>query len=135
MSFFKTLLGSLKIFERLLPGSPGRSTTEIENPMDERQKAIRDKIVAVMAGSESNEIVYQSEWLGYVPFGVYHWVEYQGKDLSGDFPFGWSLEDLVGLQRIGFLEQLEAYENPEDQFDRCIRYRVWLSIPLSRTNP
>jgi hypothetical protein len=70
------------------------------------------------------EITYQSEWLGYMPFPVDHWVEHQGKTFSGDFPFDWTLEDLASLERTGFLEKLEAYENPEDRFDRCIRYRV-----------
>lgn len=92
--------------------------------MDERQEVTRNKIRDIVASSESDEITYQSEWLGYMPFPVDHWVEHQGKTFSGDFPFDWTLEDLAGLERTGFLETIEAYENPEDRFDRCIRYRV-----------
>ncbi|WP_434605924.1 hypothetical protein J3P80_11815 [Pseudomonas sp. D2-30] len=92
--------------------------------MDERLAIIKKLIRAVVTTSHSDEITYQSEWLGYMPFPVDHWVEHQGKTFSGDFPFDWTLEDLAGLEPIGFLEKLEAYENPEDRFDRHIRYRV-----------
>jgi hypothetical protein len=92
--------------------------------VDARQQAIRNRICDVVASSDSDEITYQSEWLGYMPFPVDHWVEHQGKTFSSDFPFDWTLEDLASLERTGFLEKLEAYENPEDRFDRCIRYRV-----------
>ncbi|WP_040072041.1 hypothetical protein [Pseudomonas batumici] len=92
--------------------------------MDERQKTIKSKIEAVVTASESDKIVYKSEWLGYLPFGVYHWVEHQGEDFSSEFPTGWTPEDLASLEQTGFLEKLEAYENPEDEFDLHIRYRV-----------
>lgn len=94
--------------------------------MNERQRAIQNKIHAMVTTSESDEITYQSEWLGYLPFPVDHWVEHQGKDFSSDFPAEWTLEDLSSLEQTGFLEKLEAYENPEDTFDQYIRYRVWV---------
>jgi hypothetical protein len=66
----------------------------------------------------------KSEWLGYLPFGVYHWIEHLGRDLSSDLPGGWTLEDLLALEQAGFLHRLDASQNPEDEFDRQIRYRV-----------
>lgn len=92
--------------------------------MDERLKLLRNRISAAVAASGSDEITYKSEWLGYLPFGVYHWLEYLGQDLSGDMPAGWTLEDLDTLEQTGFLQRLDIYENPEDEFDRHIRYRV-----------
>lgn len=92
--------------------------------MNECQKMIKNTISAMVTGSDSHEITYQSEWLGYLPFPVYHWVEHQGETFSSDFPADWTLEDLTSLEQSGFLEKLEAYENPEDSFDRHIRYRV-----------
>lgn len=90
----------------------------------QRQTIIKNNIRAMVIGRESDEITYRSEWLGYLPFPVSHWIEYQGESFSSDFPFDWTLEDLVSLERTGFLETLETYENPEDPFDRDIRYRV-----------
>ncbi len=99
---------------------------EFGNIMSDRQPIIRGRIEAVVAASGVGEITYQSEWLGYLPFGVFHWVEHRGRDISSDFPAGWTLEDLTDLERSGFLEVLETHENPEDEFDRRIRYRVCL---------
>jgi hypothetical protein len=75
--------------------------------MDERQKTIKGKIDSVVTANGFDEIAYKSEWLGYLPFGVYHWVEHQGKDFSSAFPAGWTLEDLAILEQTGFLEKLK----------------------------
>ncbi|MCG6574730.1 hypothetical protein EGM97_08425 [Pseudomonas sp. AF32] len=99
--------------------------------MNERQSLIKTRIEAAMIASHCDRIDYQSEWLGYMPFGVYHWVECQGENISSDFPFDWSLEDLAGLEQIGFLETLETYENPEDHYDRHIQYRVCGAVMIS----
>lgn len=42
--------------------------------MDEHQEAIKHKIRAAVATSDSDEITYRSEWLGYMPFPVFRWV-------------------------------------------------------------
>ncbi|KPA87935.1 MULTISPECIES: hypothetical protein [Pseudomonas] len=97
--------------------------------MSDRQGSIQDRIKALVAASAVDEITYKSEWLGYLPFGAFHWIEHQGKDVSSDFPAGWTLEDLTGLERCGFLEVLETHQDPEDEFDRWIRYRVCVTRP------
>jgi hypothetical protein len=94
------------------------------NSMDERLASFREQIGAAVASGGSDEITYKSEWLGYLPFGVYHWLEYLGQDLSNAVPAGWTLADLTCLEQAGFLQRLDTYENPEDEFDRSIRYRV-----------
>lgn len=92
--------------------------------MDGRQAIIKGKIAAVVTASQSDEITYKSEWLGYLPFGVYCWVEHQGLDFAKDFPAGWTLDNLTSLEHAGFLEIIDTYSNPDDEFDRHIRYRV-----------
>jgi hypothetical protein len=92
--------------------------------MDERLTLLRERIAAAVASSGCNEIIYKSEWLGYLPFGVYHWIEHLGRDLSSDLPGDWTLEDLLALEQAGFMHRLDACQNPEDEFDRQIRYRV-----------
>ena len=56
------------------------------------------------------EIVYCSEWLGYLPYGAYQWIEAAGRDVSAGMPAGWTLDDLLVLEREGFLERLAAEE-------------------------
>ncbi|WP_017902115.1 hypothetical protein [Pseudomonas asplenii] len=97
--------------------------------MSDRQQIIRGRIEALLAASGADDITYKSEWQGYLPFGVSHWIEHQGKDVSSDFPAGWTLEDLAGLERSGFLTVLETQENPDDEFERQIRYRVRVTRP------
>ena len=64
------------------------------------------------------EIVYRSEWLGYLPFGLYHWVEVpRGTDISRDFPEGWTLAHLEKLESAGHLRRLSFRQDPEDADD------------------
>lgn len=56
-----------------------------------------------------HELVYCSEWLGYPPFGAYHWVEVRGHDISKDFPYGWQRSDLQCLEQAAFLRKLSEW--------------------------
>src|SRR5262249_10426784 len=77
------------------------------------QTAIRDRIAAAGAA----QIVYCSEWLGYLPFGAYHWVECAGTSISDDFPIDWAAPDLHALERDGFLTLVAAWKDPDDAFN------------------
>lgn len=92
--------------------------------MTKTQALIRQKIEAAVNSAQCHVIEYQSEWLGYLPFGVYHWVECAGKEISHNFPSGWTELDLLALEATGFLEKMEECENPADEFERLRRYRV-----------
>ena len=41
--------------------------------MDERVAFIKHRIRAVVIAGDCDQITYQSEWLGYMPFPVDHW--------------------------------------------------------------
>ncbi len=94
--------------------------------MNKRQEVIKSEIKAAVRASGQTEVVYKSEWLGYLPFGVYHWMECAGSDFTRDFPSGWSHDDISGLEQAGFLEKLDEYKNPDDEFDITMTYRVHL---------
>lgn len=85
----------------------------------ERLECIR-RHLAAMGG----EFIYASEWLGYLPYGAYHWLEVDGRDVTGGMPDGWQLEDLFRLEREGVLERLDEERDPKDEHGRRIRYRV-----------
>lgn len=62
----------------------------------------------------SNEIVYKSEWLGYLPFGQYHWLEIDGEELKLNTHES-LLEDLSHLNILGLLERVKDVQvNDED---------------------
>lgn len=85
----------------------------------ERLERIRRHLAATRG-----EFTYASEWLGYLPYGAYHWLEVDGRDVTGGMPDGWTLEDLVSLEREGFLERQGEERDPKDEHWRRIRYRV-----------
>jgi len=93
------------------------------------QIAIRDRIAEAGAA----QIVYCSEWLGYLQFGVYHWVECGGTSISGDFSLDWTAADLEALERDGFLRRVSAWTDPDDEFNTKVTYAV--GAPTSGARP
>ena len=57
-----------------------------------------------MKDDGENKISYHSEWLGYLPYGQYHWVAVNGKDvtslISNPDTMAPDLEKLVKLKFI-----------------------------------
>ena len=72
-------------------------------------------------------VVYCSEWLGYLPYGVYHWVEVDGQEISKTFPSDWQRTDLEALAKAGLLAKIEEWQNPEDEYDAKVAYEVPLA--------
>ena len=85
---------------------------------------MRDVIENAVKSAKCFEIEYKSEWLGFLPFGVYHWVECLGYDFSNEFPSEWTAADLHALEKSGFLEKVFEHVSPTDEFDVCRKYRV-----------
>lgn len=101
-------------------------TTEPSAPkMTERQAIIRDRIEAAVKSAGCREIVYRSEYLGYLPFGIYHWIECGDNDVK-NLPIDFSSDDLSALEQSGFLEKVREYTNPQDDLDHSTWYRVCL---------
>jgi hypothetical protein len=73
---------------------------------------------------QSDQIVCVSEYLGFLPFGVYHWLECAGENISDNFPTDWQKADLAALEGLGCLVVLETWQNPDDQFDTRTTYKV-----------
>jgi hypothetical protein len=72
----------------------------------------------------SDEFTYQSEWLGWLPYGQYHGVNVQGTSVSNQFPSGWDLSDLDALVAFGLAEKLEERTSGEGETDSEILYRL-----------
>jgi hypothetical protein len=62
----------------------------------------------------SNEVIYKSEWLGYLPFGQYHWVEINGEEIQPS-NYDSLQEDLSLLAQLGALKIIKEVQlNAED---------------------
>jgi hypothetical protein len=77
------------------------------------------------------QVVYCTEWLGYLPFGLYHWIECGDHDVSKNLPSNWCLDwsgtDLEKLAEGGFLMKIDEWQNPDDACHTKITYKVPLA--------
>ena len=88
-----------------------------------RQLQILTVLCQVAREQATTELKYVTEWLGYLPFGQYHWIEI-GKERAAEsrIPTDWAEKDLDALKNAGLLELIE-YEAGDDM-DATSRYRI-----------
>ena len=77
-----------------------------------------------VAKTGGRRVVYRTEYLGYLPFGQYHWVKVGGKDVSLGWPEGWEWRDLEALADAGVLVRVSHWVNPHDECERESQYDV-----------
>ena len=77
------------------------------------QAALLDTLRIAVKISAKDKISYHSEWFGYFPFGQYHWVEVNGKDISAQIEtLDTVYEDLKKLVTPGYL--LDVKRRPKE---------------------
>jgi hypothetical protein len=69
-------------------------------------------------------VVYRTEYLGYLPYGQYHWVTIAGEDVSLAFPEGWEWSDLEALADAKVLARFSRWVNPRDDCESESQYDV-----------
>jgi hypothetical protein len=95
--------------------------------LTEVQNEIYKQIVLNVRSTQRHQIIYISEWLGWLPYGVYHWVnDCNEKDITRNFPKDWSSTDIYALESEGLLIKIDEWKNPKDDFDHKITYDVIL---------
>lgn len=88
-----------------------------------QQERVKNAIESAVKAAGCAEIVHRREWLGYLPFGAYHWIVCAGHDVE-DLPFDFTSDDLAAIEYTGFLEKTGERTNPRDEFDSSTFYRV-----------
>jgi hypothetical protein len=88
------------------------------------QKELLGVLRAAVEGKPDRRVLYCSEWLGYLPYGVYHWIEVDGQDISSTLPADWRRADLEALRTAGHLAIVEEMHNPADEYEVKIIYEV-----------
>lgn len=89
------------------------------------QLAFKKQISDYLQQVGGDRLTYHSEWLGYLPYGYYQWLSYQGQEIP--IAGSWSSEDLQALVDIGFLVTKEIQQDPEDALTQTILYDVNLN--------
>jgi hypothetical protein len=88
------------------------------------QTDLLDRIRLAVETTHNHRVVYCTEWLGELPFGLVHWVEVDGEEISTTFPSDWQRSDLDVLDKAGLLTKVGEWQNPGDEFDTAITYEV-----------
>lgn len=88
------------------------------------QDQLIKQITKAINVSANDEVVYKSEWQGYLPFGAYHWIECNNVDISNGFPSGWEQADIQALVDSGFLIEISHWENPKDEYEKKVVYKI-----------
>ncbi|NOU51280.1 hypothetical protein HG263_12155 [Pseudoalteromonas sp. JBTF-M23] len=79
------------------------------------QQELLSKLRAASLRHKTKEVTYKSEWLGYLPYGQYHWIEVDGEEVKVDHlePLD---EVLMSLVKMGKLELVQVIQlTDEDQ--------------------
>lgn len=93
--------------------------------LTELQEKILQALHAASArlGSDGS-FTYQTEWLGFLPYGQYHRVDVQGERVSDKFPSGWERSDLDALVAFGLAERVGERTYGEGETDSEVSYRL-----------
>lgn len=63
-----------------------------------------------------------TEWLGYLPFGQYLWLEINNHDISNNFQFSWDFKDLLKLTNLGLITIISTVSFGDDK--KIIKYKI-----------
>ena len=89
------------------------------------QELLMQHLQNAVSNTSHKQFVYYTEWLGYLPFGMYHWVQVDGKDvdsLNSIEPFGSS--DLRALVTAGWLQVMDEWQHPDDPCESRTTFKV-----------
>lgn len=76
-------------------------------------------------GSDSNRrFDYVVEWLGYLPFGLYHWIEIEDRHVSNALPSNWEVTDLKALETLGYLVRINEWNDPQDEYHAKVTFEL-----------
>ena len=73
-----------------------------------------ERLKSALDGQVVQEFIYESEYLGYLPYGQYHWLAAAGQDLPSEILDSMQCSDLEALEKAGYLLRVSEWQNPED---------------------
>ena len=80
---------------------------------------------SAVAGKQNRRVIYCTEYLGYLPFGLYHWFTVDQKDIDRSaLPPAFSRADIIALEGAGLLCRVEQLINPDDELEGKTTYEV-----------
>lgn len=92
--------------------------------LSKHQLKLLDVIKQLIERSLEDEIIYKSEWLGYLPYGVYEWIEVNGKDITTSINAETLRQDLQVLEDEKLIAQLKKDTSTLEDDDVHIYYKI-----------
>ncbi|HEY1067512.1 MAG TPA: hypothetical protein VGE52_15425, partial [Pirellulales bacterium] len=81
-------------------------------PLNELQQELWDRIGAGLTQAACREFVYETEYLGYLPFGQYQWIKAKDVNVIDAEPWGWKLSDIAALEQAGLVSIVARWDDP-----------------------
>jgi hypothetical protein len=101
--------------------------SEVTSPVVQlslNQSELWSQILASTLALQSDQVVFVCEYLGYLPFGLYQWLECAGQTISSEWSVAWQHSDIVALEAAGGLVLLGAWQNPDDRLETKMTYGI-----------
>lgn len=73
-----------------------------------------ERLQTVLFDQAAQEFTYETEYLGFLPYGQYHWLAAAGQHLPGEILDSMQFSDLEALEKAGYLLRVSEWQNPED---------------------
>ena len=90
--------------------------------MEYNEQLLKTLVNETNLRNSNGEFKWITEYLGYLPFGQYQWIEINDKDMSTKFE--WDKKDLEKLTELGLLVKISE-EKDFDGYDKTIiKYRI-----------
>jgi hypothetical protein len=80
--------------------------------MEYNQPLLKALIEETNQRGSDGVFVWITEYLGWLPYGQYQWLQINDKDILNSFRFEWDYKDLVKLNDLGFATKIS-----EDKYD------------------
>ena len=90
--------------------------------MEHNEPLLKALIHETNLKNSDGQFEWVTEWLGYLPYGQYQWLEIDNKDISREFEFSWDYKDLVELNNLGLLLKISEENFSDDK--KIIKYKI-----------
>jgi len=101
-----------------------RACITLRGTVSQLQSQLLGKLRIALRLAKVEYFVYCTEWEGFLPYPMVHWIDVAGTNIAHDLPRDWASSDLEALEAAGYLKKAKEWINPDDSYDRAITYAI-----------
>ena len=92
--------------------------------LTQTQRDLVATLRVALGDSTGAEFVYHTEYLGFLPSGLYYWISVGENEVSRLNSLEWSCDDLGALEQAGLIAKFSKWVNPDDELETATIYRL-----------